>query len=237
MRMAEGRSGAGCGGKVAHHCVIAGAEGLRNYTHPKQGSAKDCSVIAALSSIQKIDAKRLSGAYPTYNFKSGSVTLTTKKLPVDSTGALVYATSAGGTWPMLWEKAFTKLISAAVCPRPASCPDRQTCNGEPDIATAFAKGYSGLTALKEIGRYNTEVVEVPPYDAQTGNLLWPAVATTKSAGFAEDAFWKLSHDYSVLSYNIASKKYRLRNPCGGAEQEVASNDAHILQWGYVKDTI
>ena len=44
----EYRGFASCGGRAVHHCVDATNEGLRNYWHPRQGNARDCSVIAAL---------------------------------------------------------------------------------------------------------------------------------------------------------------------------------------------
>lgn len=228
-----------CGGKAVYQCVEAPAEGLRNYTHPKQGSAKDCSVIAALSSIQAVAAARISGAYPNYNFKSGTIKLDSKKIAVDSSGDKVFATSTGGSWPMLWEKAFAKLISNATCPRPSSCPESKTCTGEPDIATAFANGYSGLAAMKEIGRYKNEVVGSIPYDGSTGKLLNPSIGTTKN-NITEDAFWKKDHNYSVLKYDIGTNKYLIRNPCGGEEKwvdkaEFTTGSPHFIVWGHVKD--
>lgn len=238
--LAEGMSGASCSSKIVDKCVLGGNDGMRNYAHPKQGSAKDCSVIAALSSIQNVDATRISGAFPKYNFKSGTITLDTKKLPVDSSGGLVYASSSVGNWPMYWEKAFAKLISTATCPRPATCPESKTCTGEPDIAKAFENGYAGLTALKEIGRYKTEVPGSISIDA-SGKLLWPAIGTTNST-LAVDAFWQRDHDYSVLKYDTVNKKYLIRNPCGGVEKWVDKNEfepgsPHFKLWGYVKDKI
>ena len=239
---AEGRSGASCGSKTVHHCINAAAEGMgKTYTHPRQGSARDCSVIAALSSIAAVAPARISGAYPNYNFLSGKITLSSKRLPVDSGGSLVFASSSGGSWPMLWEKAYAKLISTATCPEPATCPDKANCAGEPDIATAFSRGYAGLTALKEIGRYKTVVPGSIPFGASSGNLLWPAIATTNST-LAEDAFWKRDHDYSVIKYDTVNKKYLIRNPCGGAEQWVGGNEfqagsTYFAQWGHVEDPI
>jgi hypothetical protein len=232
---AEGMSGAGCGSKTVHHCTTAGNEGLKNYKHPKQGSAKDCSVIAALSSIAAVNSGRISGAYPNYNFKTRTITLNSKKLPVDSGGNLVYASSSSGSWPMLWEKAFAKLISNATCPRPSTCPEKDTCSGEPDIGAAFQSGYAGLTALKEIGRYRIEIPDTVPFDAKSGTLSWPAIATTQSSGFQEDTFWKLNHDYSVIKYNVTTGKYLIRNPCGGEEREVLKTDSHFKLWGHVED--
>jgi hypothetical protein len=88
---------------------------------------------------------------------------------------------------MMWEKAYAKLISTATCPKPTSCKARDSCSGEPDIGKAFEQGYAGLTAMKEIGRYKTAVQGSIPYDATSGNLLWPAIGTTNSS-LTEDAF-------------------------------------------------
>jgi hypothetical protein len=233
----EYRGFASCGGRVVHHCVDAGNEGLRNYSHPRQGSAKDCSVIAALSSIQAVASGRISGAYPTYKFKSGTITIPSRKITVDSTGTRVYANSTGGSWPMLWEKAFAKLISPATCPKPATCPNRDACAGEPDISAAFANGYSGFTALMEIGRYKDVVTGAFSIDGTSGNMLAPAIGTTRS-DFVEDYFFKRDHDYSVLGYNVTTKKYLIRNPCAGAELWVGENEfkagsPHFAVWGYV----
>jgi hypothetical protein len=238
--LAEGMSGASCGSKTVNKCVDAAAEGLSKlYTHPKQGSAKDCSVIAALSSIAAVAPARISGAYPKYNFLSGTITLTSKKLPVDAGGSLVFASSAAGSWPMLWEKAYAKLISTATCPEPATCPDKANCAGEPDIAAAFSRGYAGLTALKEIGRYQTIVPGSIPFAANSGALLWPAIATTNST-LAVGGFWIRDHDYSVIKYDLAKKSYLIRNPCGGAELLVSENEfkpgsTYFAQWGHVEN--
>jgi hypothetical protein len=238
--LAEGMSGASCGSRTVHHCVLAAAEGMKNYIHPKQGSAKDCSVIAALSSIAAVAPGRISGTYPNYNFLSGTVTLSSKRLAVDASGTLVYASSTGGSWPMLWEKAYAKLISTATCPKPASCPERQNCTGEPDIAAAFDRGWAGLTAMKEIGRYRTEVSGSFSMDA-SGNMLLPAIAKTNNT-LGENDFWKRDHDYSVIKFDTVNKKYKIRNPCGGVEQWVAETEfkpgsPHFTLWGHVKDPV
>jgi hypothetical protein len=241
----DNRGFASCASRTVHHCVIAGNEGLLNkkYTDPKQGSAKDCSVIAALSSIVAVNAGRMKGSNLTYTFLTKTVTLNSKKLYVDSpNGNYVYASSNGGSWPMLWEKAFAQLISTTTCTPPTGCPEKDTCKGlkEPDIAKAFENGYAGLAALKEIGRYQKDVTGSIPYDAKTGLLTWPAIATTNST-LAEDNFWKRDHDYSIIKYNITTNKFLIRNPCGSelevAPSEFQANSPHFKLWGHVEDPV
>jgi hypothetical protein len=231
-RIAEGMSGASCGSNVVYDCVDAPAEGMKNYTHPKQGSAKDCSIIAALSSIAAVAPARMQGVYPNYTFLSKTITLPNKKLAVDASGNLVYASSNGGSWPMLWEKAYAMLISTATI-------TTRSCVSFPDIGKAFENGYAGLTALKEIGRYQTAVQGSILYDGASGKLLWPAIGTTNST-LVENDFWKRDHDYSVIKYDTVNKKYLIRNPCGGVEQWVGDDEfkpgsQHFKLWGYVKD--
>jgi hypothetical protein len=232
-KTSDNRGFADCGSKVVSNCNNAPAEGLKSYTHPLQGSAKDCGVIAALSSIAAVNKARMVGSYPNYTFLSKVITLKTKLLAVDAMGTWVYARSNGGSWPMLWEKAFAMLISTATRTAPASC------NGEPDIAAAFAQGVSGIYALKEIGRYQKEVYWTIPYDGASGNLLWPAIATTNST-LTQDTFWKRDHDYSVIKFDTTKKQYLIRNPCGGEERLVDQNQFSIgtstlfKVWGHVE---
>jgi hypothetical protein len=88
----------------------------------------------------------------------------------------------------------------------------------------------------EIGRYKDAVTGSFSKDA-SGIMLAPAIGTTKS-NIVEDNFWKRDHDYSVLGYNTATRKYLIRNPCGGSELWVNENEfqaasPHFAVWGHV----
>ncbi len=246
MESTEHRGCASCGGRTVHHCVDGRDDGLRSYTHPRQGSAMDCSVIAALTSIQAVNSGRLSGSYPTYRFKSGTITLTSRRIPVDSAGNIVYANSTSTAvnryWPMYWEKAFAKLLSNAECPKPATCPYRTTCSGEPDIGGIFSAGYAGSTALMEIGRYRDFVQGSLSIDS-IGHMTAPAIGTTKST-IVEDTFWKRNHDYSILGFDPANRRYLIRNPCGSVdiqkyvpENEFQVGSPHFAVWGHVTNPL
>ena len=92
----------------------------------------------------------------------------------------------------------------------------------------------------EIGRYNNFVQGSLAMDG-AGHMTAPAVGTTKST-IVEDAFWKRNHDYSILGFDTAGKRYLIRNPCGGVdryipENEFQANSPHFAVWGYASSPL
>jgi len=219
------------------------------YTDPKQGCARDCFVISALSAIAYINSGRLSGNLASgykflqitevngvENYSQKTVTIDNKLATDSSATDFVYARSNNALkgWPMYWEKAYAKFIDQFI-DTTRSYPDAKDPN-QPDIKAIFSsRSFSSLQALREIGRYKSFTQgQWGTFDG-TGKPNDPSVATTSGT---PPANMIANHTYTLIKKDTTNSKYKFRNPCDASLVDIAYadlNDTKFASWGYVSN--
>jgi hypothetical protein len=194
---------------------------------PAQGSADDCWLIAALSSVAWAAGARLRGkaAITIYNPKTGASTNynftanpLTEKIPVNG-GNVIFARTdpLGDSWPALYEKAYAIWKSGQVIDTPNIGAIGM---GDGISALKSITGYLHTNPAGDIAAANvnfnaaTPGLSSPPVNAQ-GKTLYPTVAwTTAKEGLPAGIYQ--NHSYSFFGfYATGGKTYViLRNPYG-----------------------
>jgi hypothetical protein len=219
------------------------------YTDPKQGCARNCFVISALSAIAYVNSGRLSGSLANgYNFLhitvvNGVENYSQKNIKIDNKLAtdssatdFVYARSNNALkgWPMYWEKAYAKFIDDFII-TDQSYPDSRDST-QPDIKAIFdSRSFSSLQALREVGRYKSFTSgQWGTFDG-TGKPNDPSVATTSGT---PPGTMIANHTYTLIKNDATNKKYKFRNPCDATTVDINYadlNSSKFASWGYVSN--
>ena len=157
---------------------------------PVQGNARDCYLIAALSSLAWTCRVNITGPNPlgivtmrfwdiTANPPAWSAFFSAQKLevlPVDATGNLCCARSSGGpneTWPAICEKLYARFLNISPDPNSPGNPD--ICNQMPDPGNP-------LTTLVALTGWTPISVPSANYATIFSNLTAPMLDPTQENG-------------------------------------------------------